>query len=153
MERQLEKIAQNLSEKFNLKLYKHGSSSSVPEELVKAKFELFETFLEYEFNDFSCEPFDSEHSDFTEKLLYQENRMWIYLDRSSEEMRLSYSTASEFYPEIVERLKLAGSLGERLLAAQRSGNPEIVSSVYGFINIGNLEGIEKFFYNFIHKKK
>ena len=110
---------------------------------------MFETFLKYEYHDFSCAPFDSEHSNFTEQLFYQEDLRWIYLDLSNKKKILTYRTASKFYQEIVERLKSAGPLGEKLLAAKRSGDPETIVSVCGFIDIDNLEEIEDFFYNFI----
>jgi len=62
---------------------------------------------------------------------------------------LEYAIPSTRYAELVERVKRAGPIGERLIQQQRRGNPEIAQGASWTLPLDSFEGLEDFFYNFM----
>lgn len=62
---------------------------------------------------------------------------------------LEYAIPSEKYAELVERIKGAGLIGEKILQQQRRGDPEIIRGVSWMLPLDSFDGLEEFFYNFM----
>ncbi len=64
--------------------------------------------------------------------------------------RLHYGIPSASYAELVERIKRAGPIGEKLLQQQRIGNPDVARFASWDLQLDNLEGLEEFLLSFIN---